>query len=403
MRVLDFSRVLSGPHCGRALSDLGADVIKVEPPAGDITRFGSPRRNSMAFYFVQQNAGKRNVSLDLTRPEATDLLLRLVATVDVVLENFRPGVMARMGLGYGAVAAANPTIVYASITGYGQSGPWSGRRAYAPAIQAEMGMTAGSLRHWGAGGDGPRPRNDPYSHADVYAGLECLAGILAALYQRERTGVGQHVDVDMGSALLNVNEHVQIELSGTMQEDEPAALTPAGAPVFRTAEGHAVCVSVDPAAPAGFSQFCRAMGRPELIDDPRFADPVVRLQHRDELLGEVEAWVSGFEDLEELERVLGTERLAMGVVRTVAEVAESDWAVQRGAIVEVSDRGGGTIRIPQAPWRFSAATSGVAGEPAYRGEHNREVFAALGLDDAELDRLEAEGVLSSRLPAGSEV
>ncbi len=185
LRVLDFSRVLAGPHCGRALADLGADVVKVEPPAGDLTRFATPRRASMSFYFAQQNAGKRNLSLDLTRPEATALLLRLVERADVLLENFRPGVMERLGLGYEAAAAANPRLVYASISGYGQDGPWAQRRAYAVVIHAEMGMTRRSIDHRG----GP-PANEPFSHADVYAGLECLAGILAALFQRERDGPG---------------------------------------------------------------------------------------------------------------------------------------------------------------------------------------------------------------------
>ncbi len=141
IRVLDLTRVLSGPHCTRMLADLGADVIKVEPPDGDLTRFASPRINGLASYFVQQNAGKRNISLDLSKPGATAILLDLAEQCDVLIENFRPGVMARNGLGYDVVAARNPRIVYASITGYGATGPWVGRRAYAPVVGAETGMT----------------------------------------------------------------------------------------------------------------------------------------------------------------------------------------------------------------------------------------------------------------------
>jgi CoA:oxalate CoA-transferase len=394
LRVLDFSRVLAGPHCGRALADLGADVIKVEPPVGDLTRYATPRRHSMSFYFAQQNAGKRNVSLDLTRPEATDLLLRLAATSDVMLENFRPGVMGRLGLGYGAVAAVNPRLVYASITGYGQDGPWAARRAYAVVIHAEMGMTRGSLDH--RGGD----VNEPFSHADVYAGLECLAGILAALYQREGTGRGQHVDVAMAGALLRANEHVQYELSDVDPGPEPGSLSPGGAPIFTTAEGHQVTIAGDPVATHSFGLYCRLLDRPELAEDPRFVDAVARRAHRAELIAELQAWVGAFDDLEALETACARLRMAVGVVRTVAEAAESPWAAHRGAIVEVADRGGGTIRIPEAAWRFSGAEAGVAGDPAWRGEHNREVFTELGLDDAELDRLEADAVLSSRPPRG---
>ena len=141
IRVLDLTRVLAGPHCTRMLADLGADVIKVEPPNGDLTRFASPRINGLASYFVQQNAGKRNISLDLSKPGATAILLDLAEHCDVLVENFRPGVMARNGLGYDVVAARNPRIVYASITGYGSTGPWVGRRAYAPVVGAESGMT----------------------------------------------------------------------------------------------------------------------------------------------------------------------------------------------------------------------------------------------------------------------
>ena len=145
--VLDFSRVLSGPIAGRALNDLGASVIKIEPPQGDLSRFAHPKVNSIALYYVQQNVGKRNISLDLQQPEAAVLLRRLATHADVVLENFRPGVMARLGLEEATLRADNPRLIYASLSGYGQDGPWADRRAYAVITQAEMGMTAGSIAH----------------------------------------------------------------------------------------------------------------------------------------------------------------------------------------------------------------------------------------------------------------
>jgi crotonobetainyl-CoA:carnitine CoA-transferase CaiB-like acyl-CoA transferase len=394
LRVLDLSRVLSGPFCGRALADLGADVVKVEPLDGDLTRFSHPRVNSMSLYFAQQNAGKRNVSMDMRRPEATELLLRLAETSDILLENFRPGVMDAMGLGYEAVSARNPRLVYGSITGYGQDGPWSDRRAYAVVIHAEMGMLGHSIEHRG----GP-PRHEPFSHADVYAGLECLSGVLAALYQRERTGRGQHVDVAMASTLLAVNEHVQAELSDIDTGDEAPSLSPGTSPIFQGPDGRRFTISSDPCASFTFPSYCRLMDRPDLLTDPRFAEPAARRANREALHAEVQRWLDRFETLEQIEAALGTVRFPMGVLRTVREVADSDWAAHRGAIAEVSDRGTGTIRIPDAPWRFSDAAVGVAGDPAYRGEHNREVLLELGLDAAEIDRLEAEGVLSSRVPS----
>ena len=392
--VLDLSRVLSGPFCGRALADLGAAVLKVEPPEGDLTRFSHPRTGGMSLYYAQQNAGKRNISLDLRRPEAIDLILRLAEQADVLLENFRPGVMAKMGLGYDEVALRNPRIVYGSITGYGQDGPWSDRRAYAVVIHAEAGMVAHSVEHRG----GP-PRHEPFSHADVYAGLECLGGVLAALYQRERTGRGQHVDVAMAAALLTVNEHVQADLSSIDIGDELSSLSPGSAPILDGPGGQRFTIAGDPCASHTFPSYLRMMGRQDLATDPRFADVTARRAHRDELVAEVQRWVDGFATLAEVEAALGTVRFPMGVVRTVADVADSDWAAHRGAIAEVSDRNGGTIRIPDAPWRFSDAEVGVVGDPAFRGEHNREVLTEIGFTAEEIDRLEADGVLSSRVPS----
>jgi crotonobetainyl-CoA:carnitine CoA-transferase CaiB-like acyl-CoA transferase len=394
VRVLDFSRVLSGPHCSRMLADLGADVIKVEPPEGDLTRFALPRRASQSLYFVQQNVGKRNISLDLRRPEAVSLLLDLVPHVDVVLENFRPGVMARMGLGADEVLARNPRAIYAAISGYGQDGPWTGRRAYAPVVQAEMGMVQRVQEAHG----GP-PRTDPHSHADVYAGLECLAGILAALYVRERTGQGQVVDVSMAETVLSVSEHLQWELSGMEVDDGIPSFGTAGAPTLPTGDGRWVVVSGHPAARGTFELWAKAIGKPELGDDPRFATVTARVEHLEELLELLRAWSITFPDWVALDAALDAGGFAMGVVRPATEAASSEWAEARGAVVPVPDRAGGEIRVPNSPWHFSASASGVRGEPAYRGEHNREVFGdLLGLEAGELDRLEAEGVLVSRLP-----
>ena len=399
VRVLDFSRVLAGPHCGRMLADLGADVIKVEPPEGDMTRFSFPRVNSIATYFTQQNCGKRNISLDLKQPRAVELLRSLAARSDVVLENFRPGVMERMGLGYEVLSAVDPRLIYASLTGYGQTGPWQDRRAYAPVVGAESGFTwtQGMAR----GGDFA---NDVISHGDAYAALECLAAILAALYQRERTGTGQHIDVSMTETLLSVNEHVHWELSDSptdtyIEQGVIPSFRPGDYPVLTVGDGQTVIVSGHPADRGTFEHYITAMGRPELAEDPRFADVAARLRSYPELLAELQDAANHFADPDELERSLAEQGLAMGIMRSVREVADSDWAREREAVVPVPDRGDGAIRIPNSPWHFSGAESGVRGQPAYRGEHNREVLAELcGLSGAELDQLEADEVLSSRVP-----
>jgi len=386
LRVIDFSRVLAGPHCGRALADLGADVIKVEPPEGDLSRFIGPRSASMSRYHAQQNAGKRNISLDLAHPEARRLLLDLCDTADVVLENFRPGVMDRLGLGFADVSGRNPRVVYGSISGYGQDGPWAQRRAYAVVVHAEAGLTAGIVERGGA------PRNDGFSHADVYAGLEACIGILAALHQRSVTGVGQHVDVAMASALLSVNEHVAIDLSGGSRGPGPR--------IYTMRDGTMVTTAADVVVHGTFELFCAAMDRSDLLADDRFAAVRDRNQNVEALQEIVQSWVSSFETFDELEAALATVKMPVGLVRSVNDLVETPWAVHRGAVTDVSDRAGGTITVPSSPWQFSAADAGVRRDPCWRGEHNREVLAELGLDDAAMDRLEAEGVLSSRPPAG---
>jgi crotonobetainyl-CoA:carnitine CoA-transferase CaiB-like acyl-CoA transferase len=397
IRVLDFTRVLSGPHCTRMLCDLGAEVIKVEPAAGDLTRFANPRINSLATYFVQQNTGKRNISLDLDRPESVELLLSIADRSDVLIENFRPGVMERNGLGYDAVAARNPRIVYASITGYGTTGPWVHRRAYAPVVGAETGLTRsqGDAR-------GGHYANDPHSHGDVYTSLETCSGILAALLQRERTGRGQWVDVSMAQTLLYTNEHLHDALwDGEIRPDWVRSYQPGEYAVVEVASGEVVVVSGHPAERGTFDRFVAAMNRPELAADPRFADVPSRLAHLGELHEIIAEYAAGVADAHTFEERFAKFELAVGVLRTPREICETDWAAEREVVVEVSDRGDGVVRIPNAPWRFSDAPDvGLHGIPKYRGEDNRSVFGELlGLDAAELDRLEGEGVLISRVPA----
>ncbi len=401
IRVLDLSRVLSGPIAGRNLHDFGAEVIKLEPPEGDLTRFAQPKVGSISLYYAQQNTGKRNISLDLTRPEAVEIVLGLVEHVDVVIENFRPGVMDRLGLGWDVLHARNPRVILASISGYGQEGSWRHRRAYAVIIHAEMGLIEAGAR-WRADAAGhperPVPVQDGMSHADVYAGLHLTGAITAALFQRERTGAGQWVEVDMAEALLHANDFVHWDLSPVDPGDYRPSLAPPYTPILRTGAGVSVVTGGDPASAGVWEMYCVAMDRPDLAAEPRFA-PDTRRTHRDELLALLEAWTITYTDLDVLEATLAEAGIAMGVVRASGEAMTSTWAAERGATVAVDDRRGGTVRIPQAPWRFSGATVGAHGAPAYRGEHNRAVLRELlGVDDATIARWEAENVLSSRVP-----
>ncbi len=396
VRVLDLTRVLSGPHCTRMLADLGADVIKIEPPAGDLTRFATPRRHGMSSYFVQQNTGKRNVSLDLRDPRGAQIVADLAEHADVLVENYRPGVMDRLGLGADTLLAGNPRLVYASISGYGQTGPWVHRRAYAPVVEAESGIIAsqGSAR---AG----RLAKDPHSHADVYTAVEAASAILAALFQRERTGRGQWIDVSMAETMLYVNEHLHDALWDG--DDDPQwirSFRPGDYAVLQVADGAQVIVSGHPAERGTFELFVAALDRPELLDDPRFADVASRLEHLDALRGIIADFAATVDDADEFERRFAEHGLAVGRIRRPGELADTEWAAARHATVEIDDRGGGRVRVPNVPWHFGAAPEvGLSGTPRYRGEDNREVLTELlGYGPDDLDRLETDGVLSSRVP-----
>jgi CoA:oxalate CoA-transferase len=396
VRVLDFTRVLSGPHCTRTLRDLGADVIKVEPPSGDLTRFSTPRRNGLSTYFVQQNVGKRNVSIDLARPEGVALVLELVEHADVLVENYRPGVMDRLGLGYDDVHRHNPRLVYASISGYGQTGPWVHRRAYAPVVEAEAGIIASQSRRR----RGPLAK-DPHSHADAYTAIETAVAILAALHQRHGTGRGQRLDVSMAETMLYTNEHLHDALWDG--DDDPSwirSFRPDDYLVLTVADGESLIVSGHPAERGTFEMFVGAMDRPELLDDERFGTVEDRLANLDALGEELRAYAATVPDADEFERRFARHSLAVGRVRQPGDLADTDWGRERGVIAAIDDRRGGTFRVPDVPWRFGDGPGvHVDGLPKYRGEDNRTVLAELlGYDDERLDRLEADGILSSRIP-----
>lgn len=396
VRVLDFTRVLSGPHATRMLCDLGADVIKVEQPSGDLTRFSSPRVNSNATYFIQQNVGKRNISLDLSNPEAVALVIKLVEKCDVIIENFRPGVMKRMGLDQTTLRTVNPKIIYASITGYGNTGPWTDRRAYAPVVNAEMGLT----KHQGDARGGEYA-NDPFSHGDVYTAVECAAAILAALYQREQTGVGQYIDLSMAQTLLYVNEHAHDALwDQPVSPDAIRSFQPQDYPVLTTKDGVTAVVSGHPAERGTFDYFVAAMQAPELLEDSRFKTVETRLANFKQLMEIIKLWASTVPTVDELETRLAKHKLAMGRLRSVSEVAQTDWAKERNAFVEISDRGTGKVQLPNSPWIFSGSDTSTRGVAKYRGEDNAEVFSELlGLSESQIEDLHQRDILSQRGPS----
>ncbi len=400
LRVIDFTRVLAGPHCTKALRDLGADVTKIEPPSGDLGRIGLPHVGDMGLYYVQQNAGKRNLSLDLNWAEAREIVADMCGDADVIVENFRPGTLKRFGLAYEDVRSFNPKIVYVSLSGYGQSTSWKNRPAFAPTVQAETGFTALVEAHFGDALS--EPRNDACSHADVYTGLQGVIAILAALHDRHRTGEGQHVDVAMAATMLSINERAGAMLSGIDTDGEPIALSANESHIFEMSDGRRLTIAASPIYSPIFARYCAMMRRNDLLGDPRFATANLRRQNLPALLAEVRAWLTTFSSLEELQAQVSEAGLAVGTVRTLSEFAESDWVKEWGAVVDVDDRAGGTVRMPGNPWIFSRSVLPPAGVPAFQGEHNEEILAEQNVSPARIKDMQKRKVLLSRRnPIGS--
>ncbi len=394
LRVIDFTRVLAGPHCTKTLRDLGAQVTKIEPPSGDLGRVALPHVGDMGLYYVQQNAGKRNLSLDLNWAEAREIVVDLCRDADVIVENFRPGTLARFGLAYEDVRAFNPKVVYASLSGYGQSTSWRNRPAFAPTVQAETGLTAIVEEHFGDALS--EPRNDACSHADVYTGLQGVIAILAALQDRNRTGEGQFVDVAMAATMLSVNERAGAMLSGIDTDGEPIALSANESHIFEMSDGRRLTIAGSPIYSPMFTRYCAMMRRNDLRSDPRYATANLRRQNLPALLAEVRAWLTTFANLEQLQVQVSEAGLAVGTIRTVSEFADSEWAKEWGAVVDVDDRAGGTIRMPGSPWIFSRSVLPPPGVPAFQGEHNEEILAERKMPVARIKDMQKRKVLLSR-------
>jgi crotonobetainyl-CoA:carnitine CoA-transferase CaiB-like acyl-CoA transferase len=391
VRVVDFSRVLAGPHCAKQLLDLGAEVVKVEPPTGDVSRSSFPRAGEISGYYAQQNAGKRNISIDLNVPESREVVLRLCDTADIIIENFRPGALGSFGLDYDSVAQRNPSVVYVSISGYGQHGSWRRRMAYAPTVQAEVGFTANTLRQFGSD---PVRHTDALSHADVYAGLHAAIAALAALSRRRVTGHGEYVDVAMAAVMVAMDERVHYDLSDVDLGAEQPILGATDCPFFVSPEGFDFVVPMSLVGSGSFPFYLAAMRRPDLADDPRFATPETRRAHLDELHTIVQNWIWTFDGMAALDAQFDEAKIATGRLRELGEFAETEWARSWQITRDVPDRAGGTITIPAPPWHFRAGSAELATQiPARQGEHNVAILTELGYGDAQIAALTESAAL----------
>src|SRR5499433_593043 len=340
LRVLDFTTTIAGPHCGRLLADLGAEVIKIEAPEGDMMRTRPPLRNGASTSFGQLNAGKKSIVLDLKSSAGVEVARRLVATADVVVENFRPGVMRRFGLDYDTLRPIKPDLIYCAISGYGQTGPSADLPAYAPVIHAASGY---DVAHMSYQDNRTRPDNNGIFIADVLSGTYAFGAILAALHERQATGSGQLVDVSMLESMLTM----------TLAEMQGAQfpLPPPGRPMFGPLQTRDGYLMLAVASERTFRDLARAAGREDWLGDTRFAAYADRRRNWHLLIDELEQW-SRTLSTEECRAAFDRCGVPCSPYRTVAEAMSDPQIAHRQAFAEVHDRGG-TFRALHPPFRFS--------------------------------------------------
>ena len=383
LRVLDFTTTIAGPHCGRLLADLGAEVIKIEAPEGDMMRTRPPLRNGASTSFGQLNAGKKSLVLDLKAPQAVEAVRRLATTADVVVENFRPGVMRRFGLDYDALAPIKPELIYCAISGYGQTGPSAELPAYAPVIHAASGY---DLAHMAYQGEQRRPDYCGIFIADVVAGTYSFGAIMTALYQREITGQGQMIDVSMLESMLSL----------TLSEIQAAqfAVAPPGRPVFGPIAAKDGYINLAIASERTFQNLCAASGHPQWITDPRFAQYPDRRANWGQLIEELECW-SRERTVREVQAVFDRHGVPSSPYRTVKEALTDPQLGHRRAFAEIRDMGG-TFQALNPPFRMSGATAAARPYAAALGEHTKELLAEIGYTPAEIAALVSTATAASR-------
>ncbi len=390
MRVLDFSRVLAGPFCTMQLADMGAEIIKIEnPDGGDDTRhFKPPAAGGEAHYFLAMNRNKRGIALDLRSPQAKDVVHRLAAKCDVLIQNYRVGVMARLGFDYETMAARHPHLIYCSISAYGQTGPWSDRPGFDPVLQAESGMMSYT------GEPGRDPLRHPLAIVDTFTALYATSAILAAYVARQRTGRGQHIDL----ALLDVAMAVQTNAAQSylVSGENPVKMGnshPAAVPVglFQTQTGpFYMAVGTQRL----FARLCEnVLERPDILKDPRFATNPARQENRAALFELLDGIFAANSREHWLERMVAA-GVPAGAVRTVSEAIESPEVAARNMIRTIQHPTAGALRLLGSPLNFSETPTVAPSAPPLLGQHTDEVLRdLLDMSPAEIEALKASGTI----------
>ncbi|MDC0068081.1 CoA transferase [Gammaproteobacteria bacterium] len=378
IKVLDLSRVLAGPFAGRMLSDLGADVVKLEPPEGDVTRHWGVKRGDISGYYHQQNAGKRNIAVDLRHPKGVEIVKLLAKQADVVIENFRPDVMQRLGIDYKTLAEINPRLIMLSISGFGANNSDSRRAAYAPIIHAETGLVARQAEVTGA-----FPAELPLSVADTNAAMHGLIGLLAVLYARQQSGRGDHVEIAMVDATIVSNDGMHSALEGLKVGVTNEVHETAGGLLMLAGE---------------FRYIWKLLSSVYGVSDGLEDTENVTLEEKIELRRAASRhfFTETCSSREEVIAALDKMNIAWGDVRLASEVRELTSVKARGSVIEVDDRVGGKRSIPDSPYKFQQLEAGVRAGAPHLGEHNEEILREwLGWTGEEISDVQAAMLTST--------
>ncbi len=392
-KVLDFSQIVAGPTCTLMMAEMGAEVIKVElAPAGDGARLGPVVRDGRSGYFVQHNRGKKDVCLDAKTPEGLAILKGLVKKVDVLVENYAPGVIGRLGLGYDVVSELNPRLVMCSISAFGQTGPLAHEPGFDWVGAAYSGITS-------MGGEkGGSPIFPMVAMGDVSTGAHAMGAVCAALLYRERTGRGQHLDL----SLLDTYAHYH-EASFQMYSLSQGAISPSRsgahswyaspAGVFKGRERYFILIAP---LEQHWSKLCEAMGRPEMARDPRFTDNETRMKHLDALVDTIEGWLRSQPSDDAALETLKAHHVPVAPILSVPEALRHPHLRQRGTVRTVHDRLLGDLEVPGFALRFSDFPAPLELQAPLLGEHNAEILTEwLGYSPDQIQDLERRGILRS--------
>jgi CoA:oxalate CoA-transferase len=382
IRVLDFTAMMSGPYATRLMADLGAEVIKIEPPEGDHIRTRPPRRQGRSTYFAQLNCGKKSLALDLKRPAAIALIKDLVQTADVLVENYRPGVMARLGLDYETLSALNPRLVYCSISGFGQTGSWSGRSAYAPVLHAASGYDIANLAYQ----DGiERPLKNGIFVADVLGGSLAFGAVQAALFKAFRTGRGDQVDLSLMDGMLGLLVYECQEAQFPAERRRP---------LYQPTKARDGFLLIAPVSQNNFEALARAAGHPEWLRDERFATIHAREHHWGELMAELDDWAAD-RSAAECEALMNAGGVPCSRYFSVCDAMQSPPVVERDVLQTITDAAG-SFQVTNPAFRFRESPAHARDHVPELGEHGPALLAAMGLTEADIQTLQDQAVLHVR-------